>query len=442
MDTPVEAGMRRARKTDARLKGRTWIRKAATPAIVLASLAMASACGSAPFESGSATSTIRFVLSGATTSAGIPVCDETDLAQIGVTPDGRSSQSKDRGIQRGEDCGVEFTVTVPKGTVNFSGRLVGGGRTLMRGGRGDYPVREDGFVVHIDLEEVKALGIETRTIGLGGPAEYWYEIAGSDEHFPIGLDDADTLSALAGGPRNVVLHTAPCVVVNGPADRDVMIPRPDTEVGGTMFEIDCNQGGDVDIVITTKGGGPTPPYTAHIGDEPPHPGTQDSMRVSGVTPGPIDVGIDIPGGSCVVGEVTEGPYFLPSGGHVRVEFIVQCSSGGGGAPGGPGGPGGPGTPGPTSAPDTIRVVTQISQPPLPGEVETFDATVTGATSASQTLAVGVADSVSFLVPKGDYPFAVGLAPTGTCVVKNGVGVQSVVSASSTGLTRVVFDVGC
>jgi hypothetical protein len=124
---------------------------------------------------------------------------------------------------------------------------------------------------------------------------------------------------------------------------------------------------------------------------------------------------------------------------VRVEFFVDCSSGGSG-PGG-GTPGGPG-PGPTSAPDTIRVVTQISQPPLPGEIETFDATVTGASSVAQTLALGVADSVSFLVPTGDYPFVVGLTPTGTCFVKNGVGVQSVATASSNGLTRVVFDVGC
>lgn len=435
MDTPVEAGVSLARLTDDRRRGRPWIEKAATPAAILASLLVASACGSAPFESDSATSTIRFVLTGRTTSAGIQVCDETDMAQIGVTPAGHSSRSKDRGVQRGEDCGVEFTVTVPKGSVNFSGRLVGGGRTLMRGGRGNFPVKRDGFVVHIDLEEVKALGVQTRTIGLGGPAEYWYEIAGSDERFPIGLDDADTLSALAGGPRNVVLHTAPCVVVNGPAERDVMIPKPDTEIGSTMFEIDCNQGGDVDIVITTKGGGATPPYTVHVGDGPPQPGTRDSMRVSGVTPGPIDVGIDVPAG-CIVGEVSEGPYFLPSGGQLRVEFFVDCSGGGGG-----GTPGGPGT-GPTSAPDTIRVVTQVSQPPLPGEIETFDATVTGASSATQTLALGVADSVSFVVPKGDYPFVVGLTPTGTCFVKNGVGVQSVVAAAANGLTRVVFDVGC
>lgn len=168
---------------------------------------------------GDAHSTIRFSLAGARTSAGLFLCEETDAASLRVSPLTRVATLHRRALTGEPDCTVEFRVTVPRGEVGFLGELQGGERPLMRGVVPRFQAREDGFVVQIDLSEIDALDVETRTIGLGGPASYEFEVEGSPTPFPIGKDDRDTLAAIAGGPRFVTLHPEPCVVVNGPARR-------------------------------------------------------------------------------------------------------------------------------------------------------------------------------------------------------------------------------
>jgi len=303
----------------------------------------------------------------------------------------------------------------------------------MRGSPPVFRAEDDGFVVVIDLEEIDALGIETRTLGVGGPAAYTLEVDGSRDLRQIGQEEADTLAALAGGARFVTLHPEPCAVVNGPARREVMIPTDERDLGDALFEIDCTAGGRVRIVTQTGGGpGPTD-YSVYVGDMPPgHVGRRDSIVVEGVTPGPFDARLDPGDPRCTARPVTSGPYFLPTAGEIRLEFTIRCRV--------------TGTPGvPVPAPgtlDSIRVVTRAIQPPLPGEIETFDARVADALGQARTAGLGVGDSVTFRYPApSQNPYAVTLTPTGSCSIVGGVSSRTVTIPGS-GFARVEYVVGC
>ncbi len=389
-----------------------------------------SACGETPLaSSGESSSSVRFSLEGVRGSSGAFVCEEADLATLLVSPVGETPRMKRRELGSGEDCSVTFPITVPKGRVRFTGQLVGRGRPLMRGTPPVFRAEKDGFVVHVDLTEIDALDVQTRTIGLGGPASYTFDVDGTRGGRPIARDGADTLAALAGGGRFVTLHPEPCVVVNGNARREVMIPPQEQVLGATMFEIDCSAGGEVGIITITEGGPGPKDYTVFVDGRPGQPiGRRDSIGVTGVTPGPVDVWVETGDPSCVVTQVTPGPHFLPTGGQIQLVFRIVCGVEATGQP-------------PTPL-TRIRVVTRISQPPLPGEIETFDAIVTDAAGIAQTQPMVVSDSVTFIFGSPPQnPYGATLLPTGTCFIKSGVSTQSV-SAFTGGLTRVVFDVGC
>ena len=151
-------------------------------------------------------------------------------------------------------------------------------------------------------------------------------------------------------------------------------------------------------------------------------GRDDTRRFSGVTPGPLAVTLDTGGTECTANDVTPPPHFLQSGGSLVVNFLVLCVN--------------------ITQTDSIRVVTRPVKTPLPGEVETFAATVTDADLVSLTLPLtSASDSVTFFfVGPASNPHMVTLTPTGSCRVQ-GVPTRTV-NILASGFSRVVFDVRC
>lgn len=387
----------------------------------LLTLAIGTGCGTNPFDSDTASSSVTFDLAGARTTAGVFLCSEADLAELIVAPSGDPSRVQQEQIGAGDPCEVTFSVTVPRGDVQFTGELLGRDRPLMRGSPPVFEAKDDDFVVRIGLDEIEALDVRTRTLGLGGPSAYTYEFEGSDTRFPIGREAADTVAALAGGARFVTLHPGWCAVVNGPARREVMIPTDERDLGATLFEIDCNQGGGVTVVTQTQGTGGASTFTVMVGSQSGPIGRNDTRTFSGVTPGPLAVTLDTGGTECTPNDVTPPPHFLRSGGTLTVRFLMLCTT--------------------VLLSDSIRVVTRPVMTPGSGEIETFTATTTDANSLSQSLPLtSVSDSVLFFVAAGANPHSVRLTPTGTCTVQ-GAPTRSVTLPAS-GFSRVVFDVGC
>lgn len=399
-------------------------------ALAAALLVGVAACADSPLDSDTASSHVRFSLAGAKTAAGMDVCAETDSAALTVAPDGERVRA--RGLALGNsECGADFAVTVPRGRVQFTGSLHGEGRPLFRGAA-SHMAEEDGFVVIIDLNEIDALEVLTRTIGLGGPTEYEFQVD-DGPRIPIGPDDQVTLGALAAGGRIVTLFPTPCTVV-GDDSPEVPIPVDEALLGEVEFEIDCNQGGSITFIVKTGGSGGPPGYTVTIGEDTTVPlGRADSVTVVGVTPGPIELTFDV--GGCAATAVPPIP-FLPSGGSIRVEVDVNCTNA---SP--PPAPPPPPPPGPGFQISSMRIVTTSPRPPGPGESTGFDYRITdgGGTLFTGSLVVGDSVLVSPLNALAN-PHEVELIPTGSCTVLSQN--PQIVNLSASTLLRVVFSVGC
>lgn len=277
----------------------------------IALLSIAAGCGSAPFETETVTGTVRFSLADGQTSAGLSICAEADVARLLVTPAGRVAGPRDLQPGPGDNCSIEYEVTVPKGRVHFSGELLGGGRPIMRGSRPSLYVGSDGFEVTLDLGEIDALDVRTETLGSGGPATYVLEVDGSPLMLPIDRDGTDTLSAVPGGGRFLTLHAEPCVVVNGPARRQVMIPTDEHQLGATLFQISCSLAG---------GGSGTdseaePPGTDEPADEW---GTISVSVTAPGTPLPHEVTTFDVEVTDATGDVQGSPISVGNTGHFRV----------------------------------------------------------------------------------------------------------------------------
>ncbi len=382
----------------------------------------AAGCGGNPFDSDTASSSVQFNLEGARTSGGAFLCSEADLAQLSTTPSGNDLRTDSRTVSG--NCTPSFSVTVPKGNVSFVGELMGRGRPLMRGRRLDFPANKDGFRVVIDLEEIPALNLRVETLGLGGPEFYEYEVEGSGgTRVPIGRNATDSVPALAAGERTVTLWGA-CGVEDGPV-HDVMIPTAEAERDSTVFRVDCNQSGNVKIVVTTQGPGGPPAYMVDVGDKLMNNiRPNDSITVSGVTPGPIDIVLDVKDPICTPNDITSvQPHFLPSGGALRVEFVVLCVQ----------------DPQQTGA---IRVVTtQVGSGPTPGAK--FDVTVRDSAGFRQigTLGPPAADSRTF-IELSIGPATVMLTPSSRYCVVLGSGTQTVRVPKPPRVAVVTFMVEC
>lgn len=405
------------------------------PLATVVALAALAACGESPLDSGTATSEVRFAFAGAKTSLGVDVCAEADSAALSTDAEGEEIRLQGRGLGPTE-CGTTFRVTVPRGPVRFTGLLLGRDRQIFRGAE-SIVAEEDGFRVVLDMVEVEALDLSTRTLGPWGPASYQYEVAGSDARIPIGKDDRDTVFALAAGPRSVTLYPDPCVVVNGPATREVGIPEDEALLGETLFEVDCGIPGTLTVIVRTSGSGGPPAYALTIVNDtqtgptavtvPAQP--TDSLTVPGISPGPQELIVEAPGCS-VVTDPAEA--FLDPASAARILVEITCSGGPGPAPPGP----------PQLRTGSLRIVTSSPRPPGPGEVTTFDVMVTDAIgSPARTTTVGVNDSVTVIqLDVAANPHTATLIPTGSCTVLGSPSQSATVPAN--GVARLAFSVGC
>ena len=400
----------------------------------LLAASFAAGCGEAPLEAPEAsTSTVRFDFAGARTSAGIDVCVEIDDAELRTTPRGAGVRTQ---RQTPVDCGADFTVTVPKGRVEFVGTLSGGQRPLLRGSATER-VEKDGFRIVIDLSEIDALELRTRTLGAYGPTRYLYRVAGAEDFETIGRHDTITVAALAGGPRLVTLDPTPCAVVNGPPELDVAIPTDERQLGEHDFEVDCGIGGGLTVEVVTLGSGGPSSYDLEIESESgvvtTTMGVDETRTFDGIGPGPFDALLTVQGPCSVLDDAPAEP-FMPVAGAFTITFTIQCASSPSPPP--------PPPPPPPPVTGSLEIETRSPRPPGPGAVPTFDFEVVDVSgSIVRTGGIGANGTVTvsgLRVSANDH--AVTLTATGTCTAE--APLTRSVTIPANGTARVFYETRC
>ena len=275
-------------------------------------------------DTGEIETSVQVFLTNVTTSSGLSLCDEADVAKLTVRQTGTTKvESVD--LRSAKGCIAEFLVSLRVGSVRFVGEILGNERQLMVGSSEQLAERGR-FDVPLEMSEVAALVVRTSTAGFGGSDTYWFSVDGG-ESISIGSGTTVTIGAIAAGFRDVRLNAGACGVENA----SVEVTADASHLALAAFDIDCTGPGNIVLNLQTVGSGGPSTYTLAVAQTDPatHPwedetlANRDGPKIVQVPAGHYQLELDVR--NCLlITPLTDLQLFVPLGGSVERDVFVLC----------------------------------------------------------------------------------------------------------------------